>query len=134
MVILNDAVRRLIDAPNLAVLASINADGSPQTSVVWVGRDGDDLLISSADGRRKVRNLRRDPRVSVSLYDHSDPGAYAEIRGTASVQPDPGRALAIGLGEKYEGPGGGAEFAKLPPEVIRVVLRITPTHVAGYLA
>lgn len=131
---LNDAVRRLLDATNLAVLATVNADGSPQTSVVWVGRDGDDVLISTADGRRKVRNVRRDPRVSLSVYDPADPEAYAEIRGAASLHPDPGRAFAIRLGEKYDGPGGGAQFASLPPEVVRLVLRITPKHVAGYLA
>ncbi|MFJ5730870.1 pyridoxamine 5'-phosphate oxidase family protein [Streptomyces paradoxus] len=47
---------------NPAVLATVNPDGSPQTSVVWVARDGDDLLLSSAAGRRKVTNVERDAR------------------------------------------------------------------------
>jgi PPOX class probable F420-dependent enzyme len=131
---LNDAVRKLLDDPNPAVLATINADGSPQTSVIWVGLDGDDVVISSAAGRRKDRNIRRDPRVSLSVYDQADPEQYAEIRGTATVTEDAGRQLAVLLGEKYEGPGGGQPFLDLPPEVVRVVIRITPEHVAGRAA
>jgi PPOX class probable F420-dependent enzyme len=131
---LNDDVRELLDQPNPAVLATVNADGSPQTSVVWVGRDGGDLLISTAAGRRKERNLRRDPRVSLSVYDQADPQRYAEIRGRASVTEDAGRALAVRLAEEYEGPGAGEEYLRLPPEVIRVVVRIKPEHVAGSAA
>jgi PPOX class probable F420-dependent enzyme len=127
----NDAVRELLDLPNPAVLATINPDGSPQTSVVWVAREGDDLLISTAAGRRKERNLRRDPRVSLTVYDQADPQRYAEIRGRASVTADAGRALAVRLAEEYEGPGAGEEYLRLPPEVIRVVVRVKPEHVAG---
>jgi PPOX class probable F420-dependent enzyme len=128
---LGGAVRRLLDEPNPAVLATINPDGSPQTSVVWVGRDGDDLVISTAAGRRKERNMRRDPRVSLSVYDQDDPGQYAEIRGLAAVTEDAGRKLAVRLAEEYEGPGAGQAFLDLPPEVVRVVVRITPQRVTG---
>jgi len=131
---LNGAVRKLLDAANFAVLATINPDGSPQTSVVWIGRDGDDLVISTAAGRRKERNIRRDPRVSLSVIDRDDPERYAEIRGLATVSEDAGRELAAALGEKYDGPGGGQPFLDLPPEVVRVVVRITPAHVAGNAA
>jgi PPOX class probable F420-dependent enzyme len=131
---LNDAVRKLLDDPNPAVLATINPDGSPQTSVIWVGRDGDELVISSAAGRRKDRNIRRDQRVSLSVYDQDDPEQYAEIRGTATVTEDIGRKLAVRLAEEYEGPGAGQAFLDLPPEVVRVVIRITPQHIAGRAA
>ena len=128
---LNEAVRSLLDEPNHAVLGTINPDGSPQTSVVWVGRDGDDVLISTAAGRRKDRNIRRDPRVSLSVWDRADPEVYAELRGLAAVTEDAGRTLAVQLAEKYDGPGAGEEFLRLPAEVVRVVVRITPGHVAG---
>lgn len=131
---LGDAVRKLLDDPNPAVLATINPDGSPQTSVVWVGRDGDDLVISTAAGRRKERNMRRDPRVSLSVYDTGDPEQYAEIRGRAAVTEDTGRKLAVRLAEEYEGPGAGQAFLDLPPDVVRVVVRITPQWVAGSAA
>jgi PPOX class probable F420-dependent enzyme len=131
---LSEAARKILDAPNPAVLATINPDGSPQTSVVWVGRDGDDLVISSAAGRRKERNLARDPRVSLCAYDGHDSEQYIEVRGLAAVAVDTGRELAVLLAEKYEGPGAGEAFLQLPPEVIRVVIRITPRRVAGTAA
>jgi PPOX class probable F420-dependent enzyme len=131
---LNPAVRRLLDDPNPAVLATINADGSPQTSVIWVGRDDDELVISSAAGRRKDLNIRRDPRVSLSVYDQQDSEVYAEIRGSATVTEDIDRALAVRLAEEYAGPGAGQEFLALPPEIVRVVIRIVPEHIAGNAA
>jgi PPOX class probable F420-dependent enzyme len=134
MVRFNDAVRKLFDDPNPAVLATVNPDGSPQTSVVWVGRDGDELIISSQAGRRKEKNIRRDPRVSISVYDRADPQQYVEVRGVAAVTEDVGRELAVRLDEAYEGPGAGDSVLRLPPEVVRVVIRITPLLVAGYAA
>ena len=131
---LSDAARKIIDAPNPAVLATVNPDGSPQTSVVWVRRDGNDLLISSAAGRRKDKNLARDPRVSMTVYDQADPLQYVEIRGLAGISEDPGRQLAVSLAEEYEGPGAGQEYLELPPEVIRIVIRITPLRVLGSAA
>jgi PPOX class probable F420-dependent enzyme len=131
---LNESVRKLLDDPNPAVLGTVNPDGSPQTSVVWVGRDGDDLLISTAAGRRKERNMRRDPRVSLTVYDRNDPQQYAEIRGVATVAEDVGRQLAVQLEEQYEGPGAGDEYLQLPPEVVRVVVRITPQRILGSVA
>lgn len=131
MTILSDAVRQLLDDVNPAVLGTVNADGSPQTSVVWVCREGDDLLISSAAGRRKDRNLRREPRASLTVYDRKDPLRYVEIRGRAGITEDVGRKLAVRLAEEYEGPGAGQEYLDLPPEIVRIVIRITPDHVAG---
>ncbi|HEX4211990.1 MAG TPA: TIGR03618 family F420-dependent PPOX class oxidoreductase [Candidatus Dormibacteraeota bacterium] len=64
---LNEYARSLVDARTFATVATINADGSPQTSVVWVRRDGDRILFSTTTGRLKGRNLARDPRVSVTL-------------------------------------------------------------------
>jgi PPOX class probable F420-dependent enzyme len=126
---LSDQARRLLDGTNVAVLATVNPDGSPQTSPLWVGRDGDDILISSTAGLRKVRNLEGDPRASLTVVDAADPLRYAEIRGTASITEDVDRAVAQALAIKYEGPEAAAEYAELPPEVRRVVVRITPHHV-----
>ncbi|MFF9911577.1 PPOX class F420-dependent oxidoreductase [Streptomyces sp. NPDC013457] len=131
---LNSTVRTLLDDPNPAILGTVLPDGSPQNSVVWVARDGDDLLISSQDGRRKVRNIQADPRVSLLVYDVEDPQLYAEIRGTATVTEDVGRAFAVAVEEQYEGPGSGQGYLELPPEVVRVVIRITPVKVAGTAA
>ncbi|MFE3070123.1 PPOX class F420-dependent oxidoreductase [Streptomyces sp. NPDC059247] len=131
---LNDSVRALLDDVNVAALATVQPDGSPQTSVVWVGRDGDDVLISSTEGLRKVKNIRADARVSLIVHDRRDALVYAEIRGTATVTEDAGRALAVRLAEKYEGEGAGREYLELPPERVRVVVRITPSKVVGSAA
>jgi PPOX class probable F420-dependent enzyme len=133
-VTLNDAVRKLLDDAIPAVLGTVNPDGSPQTSVVWVGRDGDDLLVSTAAGRRKERNILRDSRVSLTVYDIADPLRYVEVRGVAAVTEDVGREVAVRLAEQYEGPGAGRAYLELPPEVIRVVIRISPLRVIGTLS
>lgn len=124
----------LVDSGVPAILATINPDGAPQTSVVWVGRDGDDLLISTQRGRRKEMNLRREPRASLSVYDPADSDRYAEVRGTVTITDDVDRALAFALAERYEGPGAGKEYLDLPADVVRVVLRLSPSRVLGSLA
>ena len=106
-VALNAAVIDILDRPNPAVLGTINPDGSPQTSVVWVGRDGADLLISTADGRRKVRNVSRDPRVSLCVYDQADPEQYVEVRGLAAVTEDAGLAAGRRARRAVRGAGRG---------------------------
>ncbi|MFJ6697354.1 PPOX class F420-dependent oxidoreductase [Streptomyces sp. NPDC091272] len=131
---LSDNARKVIDGRNLAVLATLNPDGSPQSSVLWVGRDGDDLLISSQAGRRKVTNIEADPRVSLSVFDLADPQSYVEVRGLATVTEDEGRKVAVALAEKYEGPGAGEEYLQLPPESVRVTIRIEVRKVVGSAA
>lgn len=124
--VLPEFARTLIDGVHVVVLATVNPDGSPQTSPVWVGRDGEDVLISTAAGRRKVTNIERDPRVSLTVWDPADPERYVEIRGKAVVEDDPGRTFAIALAEVYDGSGGGDSFRDLPAEVVRVILRVSP--------
>jgi len=128
--ILNDAVRALLDGRNHAVLCTTNPDGSPQSSVIWVGREGNDLVFSTLRDRRKERNLRRDPRASVSVWSQADPEDYAEIRGTVTITEDVGLVVGHALARKYTGQDHEIE----PPERVRVVLRLTPTKVTGHLA
>lgn len=133
-VALNDTVRKLLDAPHPAVLATLNPDGSPQSSVVWVTRDGEDILISTERGRRKERNIARDERVGLTVFDLANPFLYAEIRGTATITEDAGRAVAVRIAEEYMGPGAGKEYAQAPAEQVRVVVRVTPAKVLGNAA
>ncbi|MFI6818303.1 PPOX class F420-dependent oxidoreductase [Nonomuraea sp. NPDC050328] len=133
-VTLSDSARKILGGPNTGILATLNPDGSPQTSAVWVSLDGDDVVISSQAGRRKVRNVERDPRVSLSVFDLADPESYVEVRGVATVTEDEGRRLAVSLAEKYEGAGAGEAYLALPPEAVRVEIRITPERVVGNAA
>ena len=124
---LSDATLRLVDGRNYAVMATVNPDGSPQTSVVWVGRDGDDLLFSTVEGRVKHRNMVRDPRVSVTVIDSADPENYAELRGRVSMTPDVGRRVDTQLSWKYEGKDPAADR----PGAVRVVVRMPVDKITG---
>ena len=127
---LSDATLALLDGKNYAVLATINPDGSPQTSVLWVGRDGDDLLFSTVAGRVKHRNMERDPRVSATVLDSADPENYVELRGRVSMTPDVDRALDTRLSWKYDGRDPGEDR----PGAVRVVVRMVVEKVTGYAA
>lgn len=118
----------LLDGKNFATLATINPDGGPQASVVWFVREGDTVLISATAGRKKTRNIERDPRVSLTVFDLANPYRSAEIRGTAELLPDPDKALPKRLSQRYLGEDPPQEAA----EEIRLVLRITPERVNSF--
>ena len=125
---LSESTLRLVDGRNYAVLATVNPDGSPQTSVVWVGRDGGDLLFSTVEGRVKHRNMLRDPRVSVSVIDSSDPENYVEFRGRVSMAPDVGRQFDTQLSWKYDGQDPGEDRPGAVRVVVRMVVEKTNAH------
>jgi PPOX class probable F420-dependent enzyme len=127
---LNDEIRRLLDGRHFAVLATINPDGGPQTSAMWMGRDGDDVLFSTVAGRRKHRNLERDPRASVTILDSGDPYNYVELRGRCTISEDVGRAFDIGLSHVYDGKDPDPD----PPGTVRLVVRMTVEKATGYAA
>ncbi|WP_328645155.1 PPOX class F420-dependent oxidoreductase [Amycolatopsis sp. NBC_00348] len=124
---LPDAVRALVDGKNFATVATLDPDGSPQTSVVWIGLDGGDLVFSATEDRRKVRNLRRDPRVGVSITDAGNPYRHTQLRGTVTLTPDPGKTLPKTLSHKYLGEDPPAEGG----DVERVIVRLHVEKIAG---
>jgi PPOX class probable F420-dependent enzyme len=126
----NAETLRLLDGPNYAVLATINRDGSPHSSAMWVGREGDDLVFSTLEGRVKHRNMLRDPRVSVSVLDSPNPENYVELRGRVTMTPDPDRLLHIQLSHKYDGTDPGPDA----PGRHRVIVRMVVEKVAGHAA
>jgi len=115
----------LVDRPNVAVLASHGRDDVIHQTVMWVLRDGDDLLFSTVRGRVGCANLERDPRASVIAYDVTDPEEYVAARGSVRVEPDPERALSNRLARKYT----GADHVEADPSAVRLVLRFTATAV-----
>jgi PPOX class probable F420-dependent enzyme len=127
---LSESAMRLVDGKNYAVLATLNPDGSPHTSVVWVGRDGGDLLFSTVAGRVKHRNMTRDPRVSVSVIDSADPENYVELSGRVSMTPDIDRRVDTQLSWKYDGRGPAPDR----PGAVRVVVRMAVEKATGYAA
>ncbi|MEU6370473.1 PPOX class F420-dependent oxidoreductase [Streptomyces sp. NPDC046931] len=131
--VLSDRLKSLLDRPVFVVLGTIQPDGSPQLSPVWVKRDGDHLLVSTTVDRRKKKNLDRDPRVSVVVQDPDSPYEYAEIRGTAELSTEGARELIDELSVKYT----GKKYAEFNPASVqdaeRVVVRIVPRKVVGVL-
>lgn len=126
MASLSDAAKAWLDAPTFVSLATVNADGSPQSTVHWVARDGDDVLLSTVRGRRHANNVERDPRVSVLLIAPDDPYKYLEVRATATVTEEGGRELIDDLMEKYH---GRRPYPWDTPDAVRLVIRVPPDHV-----
>ncbi|HEU5473185.1 MAG TPA: PPOX class F420-dependent oxidoreductase [Actinophytocola sp.] len=119
----------LFRAPVFAVLTTINPDGAPQSSVVWTRTDGADVLLSTIRGRRKCRNMERDPRVTLLAYDPEDPYTYVELRGTVTLTEAGGDELIDELSRAYD----NRPWTHRPAET-RVVVRFTPTRVIEHVA
>jgi PPOX class probable F420-dependent enzyme len=97
---------------------------------MWIGRDGDQVLFSTVAGRRKHRNLERDPRASVSVLDSDDPDNYVELRGRVTIEEDVGRVFDTGLSWKYDGRDPDPDVAG----AVRLILRMTVDKATGYAA
>ena len=124
---LPDRVLSLVDRPNFAHLATLLPDGSPHVTPMWIGTEGDLLTMNTAVGRVKYFNVRRDPRVAISLHDQSDPYARVIVRGRVVEVTEEGALTHINeLSQKYL----GRDFS-LPPGQTRVILRIEPLRVSA---
>lgn len=101
---LSNEVKQLVDRSNFVHLATIMSDGSPQSAPVWIGREGDYLLVCTEAGSLKGKNTLRDPRVSLSLVDFVDPYSGVQIRGRViERRPDPELKYYDALSLKYIG-------------------------------
>jgi PPOX class probable F420-dependent enzyme len=121
---LNEAARAVLDGPHVATIATSNADGRPQSSVIFVKRDGDTVLFSTITGRLKTRNMLRDPRISLLVRD-TNTGRYVEIRGTVDITEDPEKSLLYEMYDRYM----GGTTPPPEPEADRLIVRITPEKV-----
>ncbi|GAQ53096.1 PPOX class F420-dependent oxidoreductase [Streptomyces acidiscabies] len=129
---LSDALKQHLDDTKVfATVATLTAGGHPHLTVVWIKRDGDDLVFSTTADRAQGKNLARDPRVTIMISPPENPYTYAEIRGTATITPDPDRALPNELSLKYT----GQDYATFNPaskeDGDRVIVRVTPTKITG---
>jgi PPOX class probable F420-dependent enzyme len=132
--VLHEGVKELIRSGALGHLVTVNPDGSPQVTCVWVGIDGDDLLTAHLNpAQQKVKNVTRDPRVSLSFEgtEIQPPGLrqYAVLRGTATVEEGGAAELLQELAHVYLGPEVRFPAMDNPPPGVR--LRIKVKHVGG---
>ena len=109
-----------------AFLATIMPDGSPQVTPIWFNTDGQYILINTAKGRQKDRNMRARPQVAVTILDPKRPYRYIQIRGEIIGSTEDGAANHISvLSRKYR----GHDF-KIPKGQVRVTYKILPQHVS----
>lgn len=117
----------LLERPVVAVLATINPDGGPQASPVWVDYEGGYIRINSAKGRRKDKNMRARPRVSLVFVDPDNPYRYMEIRGrVVKITEEGAREHIDALARRYT---GEERFVPANPNEVRVMYYIEPVRV-----
>ena len=123
---LDPDLARFARAKHFAALTTLMPDGQPQTQIMWVDADDDALVINTEVGRQKFRNVERDPRVTVTIFDDENPYRYIEARGRVveTIHGDPARENIDELSQKYM----GGPYAN-PIGSPRVMLRIVPEQI-----
>lgn len=110
---------------HFGVVGTIGEDGRPQTSVVWVDWDGENVVFNTTNKRAKGRNLRRNPRVSISVWDNDDPYRYFEVEGPVELDEEGAGDHIEELSQRYEGKSFHTPFD-------RVIVRIAPERVLDH--
>lgn len=128
-----EARRFLETGTRTAKLATVRADGSPHVVPVWFVVDGDDLVFSTWHASVKAKNLRREPRVSLSVDDEAPPFSFVRVDGTATLSDDPDELarFARPLAARYVGEDLADRFAARNAVEGELVVRVTPTKVVG---
>ncbi len=122
---------KLIQGKNFGFLGTVNRDGSPQVTPVWIDTDGEFLLVNTAIGRVKERNTRKDSRVAVSIAKQDDPYDWITVNGKVVewIEGDQAEAHIDKLAKKYT---GAEKFTKNDPKERRVIFKIKPISVSGW--
>jgi PPOX class probable F420-dependent enzyme len=121
---LNDRQAELLRSDNIAIVATVREDGTPQLTPTWIDYDGEHVLFNTAEGRVKPRNLRRNPHVTVCVVDGEDPYNWVSITGTAELTHDGAEEHIHKLSRKYTG-----DDYPLKADEQRVLVKITPERV-----
>lgn len=127
---LSDKVRAKLEAPNLAFLGTVMEDGSPHVTPVWIGLENDYVAFNTAVGRVKERNMRRDPRVALSVADRENDYDKVDIRGRVveMIEGEQADRQIDAFSKKYLGKD---EYPWRNPEEHRVKVLVEPLVVAG---
>ena len=122
---LDEAIKKLATGKNIAAVTTLLPDGTPMTQPLWVDADDDHLLLNTEVHRQKFRNIQRDPRITVAIWDSADPYVYVEVRGEVAetVRGPEARAHIDELARKYT---GGDYPGVVQSE--RVILKVAPTR------
>jgi len=126
---LPQSVRKIMQDKAYGHVVTFNADGKPQVTMVWMDVDGDEVLFNTADGRLKPRNLRRDPRVIISVQDRNDPQSYMVFHGKASVTEAGADDHIDTLAKRFL---GADKYPFRRPGEKRLVVRVKVDRIGGY--
>ncbi|MCJ7726236.1 MAG: PPOX class F420-dependent oxidoreductase [Acidimicrobiia bacterium] len=126
---LSDRVKEIIDTPVFAHVATIGPDGHPQNTVMWIDRDGDHLLLNTAEGRTKWRNITADPRVGISVSPVNEPYVNLCLMGRViEMRTSDGDEVIDLLAKKYLGVD---EYPYRNPAEVRVTMLVEVESVTG---
>ena len=121
-------VRTLLNDKAYGHVVTLTAKGQPRVTMVWMDVDGNEVLFNTAEGRKKVEDLRRDPRVIVSVQDRNNPQSYAVFHGKARTITEEGaRAHIDKLAKRFL----GVEYPG-PPTETRLIVRISVDRIGGF--
>lgn len=126
---LPDGIRRLLVDRAYGHVVSLNADGTPQVTMVWMDVDGDDALFNTAEGRVKPRNLRRDPRVQVAIQHRNEPQSYAVLHGRATITEQGADPHIDKLAKRFLGLD---RYPFRTPGEHRLIVRIAVDRITGF--
>jgi len=127
---LPEAAQKLLREPNFAHLATLMPDGSPQVTPVWVDFDGKHILVNTAEGRRKPKNIRRDPRVALDVTSRDDPYRMVTVRGrVVEVTHDGADEHIDKMAKKYLGQD---KYPFRSSGEQRVIFKIEPERVTSW--
>jgi PPOX class probable F420-dependent enzyme len=126
---LTDNQVKLLKGNNFGFLGTLMPDGRPQVTPVWVEYDGQHIIVNSEVKRAKIRNVKRDPRVSLAVANQENPYQYLEIRGKVVDMTTEGAFEGIDmLAKKYLGQD---KYPYNKPDDQRIILKIEPLETAG---
>ncbi len=126
---LPQSVKKIMQDKAYGHVTTFNADGKPQVTMVWMDVEGDEVLFNTADGRLKPKNLRRDPRVIVSVQDRNDPQSYMVFHGKASVSESGADEHIDKLAKRFL---GADKYPFRRPGEKRLVVRVKVERIGGY--
>ncbi|HET8577401.1 MAG TPA: PPOX class F420-dependent oxidoreductase [Methylomirabilota bacterium] len=128
---LPESARKVLQDKAYGHVVTFGPNGRPQVTMVWMDADGDEVLFNTADGRKKPQNLRRDPRVIVSVQDRNEPQAYMVIHGTAAVTEAGADAHIDKLAKRFLGVD---KYPYRQPGEKRLIVRIKADRLGGFAA
>ena len=126
---LPDSARKLLQDKAYGHVVTLGTNGRPQVTMVWVDAEGDEVLFNTAEGRKKPQNLRRDPRVVISVQDRNNPQAYLLIHGTATLTEVGADAHIDKLANRFLGVD---RYPYRQPGEKRVLVRVKVDRIGGF--